>query len=139
MSVPSGGEKCRGLNVTVNTVTNRMTTFHQIESPSPPTMPTLHIDTSADLGAGIAAFVSGASPKIAAAVGAPKEHVHIVLRCSQCMTWGSKLGGVDGAPHTAQIRVVCGAELAAEVKAKVVASVGGMLEKFVPKASTQVP
>mmetsp|Transcript_8414 Transcript_8414/g.14216 ORF Transcript_8414/g.14216 Transcript_8414/m.14216 type:complete len:340 (+) Transcript_8414:76-1095(+) len=98
-------------------------------------MPTVFIDTSATVEVG--PFLNGCSPKLAAAVGAPKEHVHIVLRCAQCMTWGSKLGGVDGAPHTAQIRVVCGDELSAEQKAKVVAGVGGMLSKFVPSASTQ--
>ena len=98
-------------------------------------MPTVFIDTSATVEVG--PFLNGCSPKLAAAVGAPKEHVHIVLRCAQCMTWGSKLGGVDGAPHTAQIRVVCGDDLSAEQKAKVVAGVGGMLSKFVPSASTQ--
>ena len=72
------------------------------------------------------------------ALGRPREHIHINLRTNQLMTWGSKVGGVDGNPHTAQIRVlVCPEALSAETKQAVVAGVGQLLAPFSPPASTQ--
>lgn len=52
------------------------------------------------------------------------------------MTWGGRLGGEDGAPHTAQIRILClQDDLSKEVK---MAMIAGVLEALpVPKASTQ--
>jgi phenylpyruvate tautomerase PptA (4-oxalocrotonate tautomerase family) len=100
-------------------------------------MPTVTVDTSAELGAAAAAFLADASTVFASAAGAPLEHVHILLRCGQMMTWGSRLGGVDGAPHTAQIRVQLGQGLAAAAKNEIVTGVCALLAPHVPKASTQ--
>ena len=100
-------------------------------------MPTVTVDTSAELGAAAAAFLADASTVFASAAGAPPEHVHILLRCGQVMTWGSRLGGIDGAPHTAQIRVQLGQGLAAAAKNEIVTGVCALLAPHVPKASTQ--
>eukprot|EP00037_Helgoeca_nana_P014207 m.132471 g.132471 ORF g.132471 m.132471 type:complete len:133 (+) comp22450_c0_seq2:211-609(+) len=101
-------------------------------------MPTVTIDTSAELGASAASFLVSASGVLAAASGAPREHVHIQLRTGQLMTWGSKVAGVDGVPHTAQIRVMTAPTLLdTDAKNAVVFGVGALLAPSVPKASTQ--
>jgi hypothetical protein len=52
------------------------------------------------------------------------------------MTWGGRLGGEDGAPHTAQIRILCLQDLSKDTK---MAMITGVLEYLpVPKASVQV-
>jgi len=53
------------------------------------------------------------------------------------MTWGSKLGGKNGAPHTAQVRVVLGQALEDGLKKAVVTEVGKLLAPYAPSASTQ--
>ncbi|CAE8654800.1 unnamed protein product [Polarella glacialis] len=101
-------------------------------------MPVVSIDTSANLGAEAAKFLDGASGVLSSAAGAPKEHIHITLRCNQMMTWGSQLAGVDGALHTAQIRVlVCPKAFSNEEKQFIVSGVGALLSPFSPAARTQ--
>ena len=101
-------------------------------------MPTVTIDTSATIEQAKAVTLIGAASNVLAkAASAPTEHVHINLRCSQLMTWGSKLGGVDGNPHTAQIRVVVAQTLTAANKQAIVTGVGKLLAPYSPPASTQ--
>eukprot|EP00527_Entomoneis_sp_CCMP2396_P009471 CAMPEP_0198139242 /NCGR_PEP_ID=MMETSP1443-20131203/2591_1 /TAXON_ID=186043 /ORGANISM="Entomoneis sp., Strain CCMP2396" /LENGTH=122 /DNA_ID=CAMNT_0043801319 /DNA_START=204 /DNA_END=572 /DNA_ORIENTATION=- len=95
------------------------------------------VSTSAILDkAQIVRFINGATNALSQAAKVPKEHVHIHLNHGQIMTWGGRLGGEDGAPHTAQIRILCLQDLAKEVK---LAIITGVLESLpgVPKASTQ--
>ncbi|CAE8636081.1 unnamed protein product [Polarella glacialis] len=99
-------------------------------------MPTVSIDTSANLGAEAAKVIDCATGVLASATGAPKEHVNITLRCNQMMTWGSQLGGVDGAPHTAQVRVLVSQTLCKEQKQAIVFGVGALLSPFAPSART---
>ena len=55
------------------------------------------------------------------------------------MTWGGAVGGISGAPHTAQVRVLtAGTPLAVGVKRDVVAAVLSGLEQYAPRASTQI-
>ena len=54
------------------------------------------------------------------------------------MTWGSKLGGAAGAPHTAQVRVVVAQELSTDAKKQIVTGLFNLLEPFAPKASSQI-
>lgn len=100
-------------------------------------MPTVEISTSADLGLSAIRFIEDASNVLASAAGVPREHVHIILRCSQLMTWGSRLGGVDGAPHAAYVRLLVSQQLDAAAKNEIVRGVCSLLEPFCPRASTQ--
>jgi len=101
-------------------------------------MPTVTIDTSATISdADAVKLIGQMSGVLAKAAGAPSEHVHINLRTGQFMTWGSKLGGKNGAPHTAQIRIVLGQALEAATKNAIVSGVGPLLAPYSPPASTQ--
>jgi phenylpyruvate tautomerase PptA (4-oxalocrotonate tautomerase family) len=101
-------------------------------------MPTVTIDTSATIDPAKAATLIGAASGVfAKAAGAPAEHVHINLRTNQMMSWGSKLGGVDGNPHTAQVRVVVSQSLKADAKKAIVTGVGKLLAPYSPPPSTQ--
>ena len=100
-------------------------------------MPTVYVSTSAVLQkAQILRFINAATNTLSQAAKVPKEHVHIQLNQGQTMTWGGRLGGEDGAPHTAQIRILCLQDLSKEVK---MTMISGILESLpVPKASTQI-
>ena len=80
-------------------------------------MPTVTIDTSATIAdAAVPELIAAMSLVLSKAAGAPPEHVHINLRTACVMTWGSKLGGRDGNPHTAQLRLTLGSPLEAAAK-----------------------
>eukprot|EP00961_Rhodomonas_salina_P231413 3125746-Rhodomonas_salina.1 len=103
-------------------------------------MPTVTVDTSAEIKREDAlAFIAAATTALSKATGAIEGHIHIQLRESQLMTWGGKVGGSDGAPHTAQIRVLlAGPAPDADKKNAMVAALLTPLAAHVPKASTQV-
>ena len=102
------------------------------------TMPQVTIDTSANIEDAKAVTIIGAASNVLAkAAGVPTEHVHINLKRNQLMTWGSKLGGVDGNPHTAQVRIVVSQALTAANKQAIVTGVGKLLAQHAPPASTQ--
>jgi hypothetical protein len=103
-------------------------------------MPTVTVDTSAAVKReDVLTFIAAATKGLAEATGAIEGHVHIHFRGEQIMTWGGKVGGVDGAPHTAQIRVLtAGQGLDASKKNAVVMALLTPLAAHVPKASSQV-
>ena len=97
------------------------------------------IDTSATLGGASAqaALIDGISAVIAKATGAPADHVHINLRTGATMTWGSKLGGVGGNPHTTQVRITVTEKYPDATKLQIVAEAGPLLAPCSPPATTQ--
>ena len=102
------------------------------------TMPTVTIDTSATIAdAAVPELISAMSLVLSKASGAPLEHVHINLRTACTMTWGSKLGGRDGNPHTAQLRLTLGSPLEAAAKNSIITGIGELLAPHAPQASTQ--
>eukprot|EP00287_Rhodomonas_sp_CCMP768_P005519 CAMPEP_0196724478 /NCGR_PEP_ID=MMETSP1091-20130531/6309_1 /TAXON_ID=302021 /ORGANISM="Rhodomonas sp., Strain CCMP768" /LENGTH=128 /DNA_ID=CAMNT_0042066599 /DNA_START=38 /DNA_END=424 /DNA_ORIENTATION=- len=103
-------------------------------------MPTVTVDTSAEITREAAlVFIAAATKGLSEATGAIEGHIHIQLRESQLMTWGGKAGGLDGAPHTAQIRVLtAGPALDAGKKNAIVSALLTPLASHVPKASSQV-
>lgn len=103
-------------------------------------MPTISIVTSATISPAAAlALFSVVTPRVAECVGCPTGHVHMEIRGDALMTWGGAAGGVSGAPHTAQVRVLtAGALLAVDVKRGIVAAVLSGLEQHAPRASSQI-
>jgi hypothetical protein len=103
-------------------------------------MPTISIVTSATISPAAAhALFSVVTARVAECVGCPTGHVHIEIRGDALMTWGGAAGGVSGAPHTAQVRVLtAGAPLAVDVKRGIVAAVLSGLEQHAPRASSQI-
>merc|ERR1719484_157452 len=101
-------------------------------------MPTVTIDTSATIAdAAVPELISAMSLVLSKASGALLEHVHINLRTACVMTWGSKLGGRDGNPHTAQLRLTLGSPLEAAAKNSIITGIGELLAPHAPQASTQ--
>ena len=101
-------------------------------------MPTVTIDTSATIAdAAVPELIAAMSLVLSKAAGAPPEHVHINLRTACIMTWGSKLGGRDGNPHTAQLRLTLGSPLESAAKNSIITGIGELLSPHAPKASTQ--
>ena len=95
-------------------------------------MPTVTIDTSAEMG-DPRAFLTAAHDVLAKAAKCPVEHTHITLRDNQTMTFGGKLGGVDG-PHVAQVRVTVSQKLDNKAKNAIIQGLGKGLAPAAPKA-----